>query len=139
MIPNRSDYLQTEVMTATPQKLQLMLIEAAIRSASQARMHWANRQNDAACLALLRSQGILTELLVTLNPHSSDPLVSRVAATYLFVYRTLVKANLEHSQDHLDAALRVLEVERETWRQICEKLGSRSGDYATTGTASFVA
>ena len=31
MIPSRTDYLHTEVMTATPQKLQLMLIEAALR------------------------------------------------------------------------------------------------------------
>ena len=34
--PAHENYLVTEVMTATPQKLQLMLIEAAIRCAARA-------------------------------------------------------------------------------------------------------
>ena len=34
-----SDYLQTEVLTATPQRLQLMLIDAAIRSTNRRISH----------------------------------------------------------------------------------------------------
>ena len=67
MVPTGTDYQYTEVMTATPQKLQLMLIEAALRNASQARQHWASQQ-EARHHALIRSQSILTELLATLNP-----------------------------------------------------------------------
>jgi len=41
-------YLVTEVMTATPQKLQLMLIDAAIRSAEKARRLWHEQEDDWA-------------------------------------------------------------------------------------------
>ena len=40
----QDNYLVTEVMTAPPQKLQLMLVEAAIRSIERARQAW--REDD---------------------------------------------------------------------------------------------
>jgi flagellar protein FliS len=139
MISTRSDYLYTEVMTATPQRLQLMLVEAALRSADQARQHWAEGRDDSACLALIRSQNILTELLATLNPHADDPLQQRVIAIYMFIYRSLIAANLEHSEDHLESALRVLETERETWQLVCSQLGSHGELEAVGGRTSFEA
>ncbi len=52
----RDAYLQTEVMTATPQKLQLMLIDAAIRFSRQALVHWQNDQHEEAGEAIIRAQ-----------------------------------------------------------------------------------
>ena len=139
MVPTRGDYLYTEVMTATPQKLQLMLIEAALRCADQASQHWADRREEAACQALIRSQNILAELLGVLNPRGEEPFQNRVLATYLFVYRSLIAANLERSELKLDDARRVLEVERETWRTVCNNLGSHSDADAGAGGTSFEA
>jgi flagellar secretion chaperone FliS len=138
MMPRRSDYLHTEVTTATPQKLQLMLIEAALRSALQARQHWAAGQDNAACLSLIRGQDILAELQAVLKPHAEETLVGDVAAIYLYIYRSLVQANLDRSHAHLDNAIRVLEVERETWRQLCQQLDAHSSPWST-GSASYVA
>lgn len=121
-----SDYLETEVMTATPQRLQLMLIDAAIRSASQARQCLQRQNNEAAFTATLRAQRIMAELLSGLRSESKDGLVRRVASVYLFIYSSLVAANLERDAARLDDALRVLEVERETWRRVCEELGSEN-------------
>ena len=42
----QSNYLETEVMTAPPQKLQLMLVEAAIRSAERARAMWREEDDE---------------------------------------------------------------------------------------------
>jgi flagellar protein FliS len=138
MLPRRSDYLHTEVTTATPQKLQLMLIEAALRSAVQARQYWADGQDNSACLALIRGQDILAQMQAVLKPNAEDPLARDVAAVYLFIYRSLVAANLEHSAARLDDAIRVLEIERETWRQVCQQLDAHSPHWSTS-PASFVA
>jgi flagellar protein FliS len=139
MVPSSTDYQYTEVMTATPQKLQLMLVEAALRHAGQARQHLAGQQFEAAHNALIRSQSILAELLGSLNPSSGDETVARVIGVYSFVYRSLIAANIERSEAKLNDALRVLMVERETWRLVCDRLGSRSEQTAVAVGASFEA
>jgi flagellar secretion chaperone FliS len=139
MVPTGNDYLATEVMTAAPQKLQLMLIEGALRVAGQARQFLADQQREAASRALIRSQSILAELLSGLDHRTADESVRRVAGVYLFIYRSLIAANLEQSEARLGDALRVLEIERDTWRMVCERLGSEDSHEFAGGGASFEA
>lgn len=120
----RESYLVTEVMTATPQKLQLMLIEAAIRSTARVRRHWQAEENEEAVEALIHAQEIIGELLAGLNHEVLPELSKRVASVYLFVFRSLMEAGYARDETKLDAARRVLEIERETWRRVCEELGS---------------
>ena len=89
--------------------------------------------------ALIRSQNIVAELLAVLDPRSADPLVRQVLDVYLFVYRMLIAAGLEHDETKLDNALRVLTVERETWQLACQELGSDNAEVATAGGTSFQA
>ena len=49
--------------------------------------------------------------------------LKEVAAVYLFVFRSLMEATAERDREKLQDALRILKVERETWRQLCDKLG----------------
>lgn len=116
-------YLETEILTAPPQKLQLLLIEAAIRFSRLAQGHWEAGQDDRACEALIRSQRIVTELVNGLNREQSPELVKKISAVYLFIFRRLMEASFERDQTKLGDAIRVLEVERETWRQVCERVG----------------
>lgn len=118
---SQGSYLETEVMTAPPQKLQLMLIEGAIRCGRQTQAHWKAGRDDQACETLIRAQQIVTELINGLNREAHPELVKKVASVYLFIYRGLVEAGLEHDEEKLDDAIRVLEEERETWRSVCEK------------------
>ena len=133
----RENYLVTEVMTATPQKLQLMLIDAAIRSARQARKHWQDSNHEQAREGLIHAQEILGEMLAGLNREVAPELVNNLAGVYMFVFRALVEANHQHDEKKLDDALRILEIERETWQQVCGQLGS-SKQEADETTASFV-
>jgi flagellar protein FliS len=121
----RENYLVTDVMTAAPQKLQLMLIEAATRSAQRAHEKWLAGDDAQASKALIHAQEVVGELLAGLNREGDAELVKRVASVYLFVFRSLMEANHERNQSKLDGALKVLEIERETWRQVCQRLGSR--------------
>ena len=119
----QGSYLETEILTAPPQKLQLMMIEAAIRFSKRAQGHWQAGEDDLACEALIRAQRIVTELTTGLNREASPELVGKVASVYLFVFRRLMEANFEHDAEKLADAIRVLEVERETWRQVCDQVG----------------
>ena len=117
-------YLETEVLTATPQKRQLMLIDACVRYIERTRHYWRAEQNEAACESLIRAQQIVTELIAALD-HEVDPkLTGRVASLYVFVFRALVDSSLKRDEAKLDDALRVLAPQREAWEGVCQKLGT---------------
>jgi flagellar secretion chaperone FliS len=122
----RDSYLETEVMTATPQKLQYMLLDAAILAIQKTKRSWASERDDEACETLIRAQQIMSELLCGLNREVDSDLAKKVAAIYLFVLRNLMDAHARKDVQKLDGALDVLEIERETWRRVCEELGSTS-------------
>lgn len=124
----RDRYLTTEVMTATPQKLHLMLIDGTIRLAQQARRHWqAGGEDEKACEAIIRAQEIVTQLLAGLNRRENPDLSNKVAAVYLFIFQALVDAGMNRDARRLDEAVRVLKVERETWWQVCQQPTIQSG------------
>jgi flagellar protein FliS len=120
----RDAYLVAQVMTAPPQKLHLMLVEGAIRLAQRAQRHWAAKEDDRAAEALGRAQEIVGQLLAGFRRDVDEALVKRIAGIYLFVYRALMDASLRRDETRLADALKVLDAERETWRQLCERLGA---------------
>jgi flagellar protein FliS len=134
MESSRESYLATEVLTAAPQKLQLMLVEAAMRAAERARQLRLASQPEQAGESLIRAQELVGQVLAGLNPQADPALAKRVAGIYLFVYRRLAEAALRGDDTALDDALRVLGVERETWRQLCQQLGDRGRDEAATAS-----
>lgn len=126
MQPSARDvYLETQVLTAPPQKLRLMLIEGAIRFVKQTDELWSAERYDEALESLIRAREIIGELMSSLSPEKS-PLARQILPLYVFVFRTLTEAQLEKSRQKLADALRVLDEERETWRQVCEKLAGET-------------
>ena len=122
MQSSRDNYLETEVMTATPQKLQYMLIDAAIRNLNRGKHLRGDNQHEEACEALIRAQAIITQILTGLNKDVDAELTRKVASIYMFVFRSLNEAQAARDDSKLDECIRVLEVERETWRLLCEQL-----------------
>ena len=117
----RDAYLETQVMTATPQKLRLMLIEGALRFAKQTLHHWENKQDQEAFESIIRARSIVTELLASVQPEQGE-LTGPVIGVYTYLFQTLTEAQLERDQQKMADVIRVLDVERETWRLVCEQL-----------------
>jgi flagellar protein FliS len=122
--PARDSYLATEVLTVPPQRLHLMLVEAAMRCVERARQCWRANQPEQATEAVVRAEEILGALLAGLNREIGGDLVRKTAAIYVFVFRSLMEANAGKDEGKLDDALRVLAIERETWRRVCEQIGA---------------
>ena len=114
-------YLQTQILSAPPQKLQLMLTEGAIRFAKQAQQHWNQDLDEQASEALGRCQAVVAELLSGVQPDGSE-LNKKVTGLYVYLFRTLTDARLGCDEKKLAEAISVLQIERETWRQVCEKM-----------------
>ncbi len=117
-------YFENQVFTSTPQRLRLMLIDGALHYARRAAMHWAEGRNYEGGEAVVACQRIVTELLRGLRAEVAPDLVANVAALYNFVFRSLVAAGMKRDLGKLGDAIKVLEIDRETWRLVCEQLGS---------------
>ncbi len=116
----RDTYLETQVLTATPQKLRLMLIEGAIRFVNQTQHYWELGRAEEALESSIRAREIVSELMSSLSPEKS-PFANQMLPVYGYIFRTLTEAQLQQSTEKLADALRVLGEERETWSQVCEK------------------
>jgi flagellar secretion chaperone FliS len=117
------NYLRTKVFTATPEQLQLMLYDGAIRFGEQARLALENKQYDQSFELLSRTQKIIAEMTASLKHDVSPELCGKLAALYTYVYRKLIDANVEHTIAPLDEALTILRYQRETWVMLLEQLG----------------
>ena len=115
-------YLRDAVMTATPEQLQLMLYDGAIRFCHQARDAILDKDYETSYEKLTRAQNIILEMQGGLRFDVNRPLCERVSAIYGFLYRKLVDANVHRSTEEIDDALKVLRVERETWQILVDKV-----------------
>ena len=131
----RHNYLQAEVQTATPQKLRLMLIEAAIKNIHRVKKAWEDEKYESGFESLSLAQDIVAELLSSLNKESNPELSGKIASIYVFIFRCLSEGGMTHDQQKMDDALRVLNSERETWRLVCEKFGSAVNSNANVSAA----
>jgi flagellar protein FliS len=120
----REIYLETQVQTATPQKLRLMLIEGALRFARRTQAQWRGGEIDAALESLIRSRDIVSELIAGVQTDAS-PLARQVGSLYVYLFSALTEAQQTRDEHQLAGVIRVLEEERETWRQVCEQLPDR--------------
>lgn len=115
----RAAYLETQIKTATPQKLRLLLIEGALRFASRGKEALEAGRRDEMTESLERAREIIGELLAGIRP-GPHRLNDVTRGLYGFVFRSLAEAQLLSDPAKIDDALRVLEEERETWLQVCE-------------------
>lgn len=118
------EYLAAEVFTATPQKLQLMLIDGALRQGEKAKQQLAAGARETAGEAIIKCQEIVTEILAGLNRDAGESLVRQIAGIYNFIFRRLVAAHVKLDVTALDEALALLRTERDTWQAVCDKFGS---------------
>ena len=97
-------------------------------AALQRAKHLWQENPEAVGEAIVRAQEIVAKLLSGLTPDRHPPLVNKVAAVYTYIFRALAIAHLQRHEKSLDDAIRVLEIERDTWRQVCQQLGSEPGN-----------
>ncbi len=117
-------YLETQINTATPQRLRLMLIDGALRRAKEASQAWAGPDPDAAREPLSRCRSIVAELIAGIRSGSSS-LADQVLGIYLFLFQELTEVQLRIDVARVEGVIRVLEEERTTWQEVCLTLTDR--------------
>lgn len=124
------EYLKNAVLSASPEQLQLMLLDAAVRYATKARECLERRDFEGKFNALDRTQRIVTELITGMRRQVNPSVVDQMSALYHFIYQRLVDANVRHELAAIDDALKILRHQRETWVMLIDKLRRELGPAA---------
>ncbi len=133
MNPNvAQNYLRTRVLTATPEQLQLMLYDGALRFGEQARLALEKKNYEESYNNIAKVQKILTELSCTLKHDLAPDLCGKLASLYNFAYRKLIEANVAHKIESLVEAMDVLRFQRDTWAMLLLQLGQTKAAAAAT-------
>jgi flagellar secretion chaperone FliS len=135
MTPNpqaAAHYLRTKVLTATPEQLQMMLYDGALRFGEQARIALVEKKYEDSYTLICKTQKILAELTGSLKHDVVPEISKKLAALYTYAYRQLVEASINHKLDALDDALKILRYQRETWALLMEQLGKQKAAAAAT-------
>lgn len=119
---NPNAYLKTKVLTASPEELQLMLFDGAIRFCEQARPALQQKKIEDSYNSITRAQKIVMEMVNALRDEADPDTCANMRALYLFCYQRLIDANIEKEITPLDEALQILHHMRETWLLLMEKL-----------------
>ena len=146
MVTAADEYLESRVLTAPPEKLHLMVVEAALRFARQGQQALAHHDHASACDILGRSRACITELIASIRADENPELADRLRALFLFCHRRLLQADLEHNGRYVDDAIGILESHRETWLELLARLpqdriavgaGARVESYDEMSTQSW--
>jgi len=126
------NYLRTKVLTATPEQLQLMLFDGALRFGEQAKVALNEKRFEKSYELIGKVQKIIAEFQTSLRHDVNRELCGKLSALYNYIYRKLIEANVDHTVESLDEALSLLRYQRETWILLLDQIGkSRAAAKAT--------
>jgi len=114
-------YFQNQVLTASPERLQFMLLDAALKAARKAEELLTAEAPVQAGIELAMAESILADMLGSMRMELDPQLVARSGSVYIYMLRQLCDAHLTDDLQALRNAIRVLEVEHETWRLASQK------------------
>lgn len=119
---NGNDYLENQVLTAKPHQLHLMVVDGAIRFAKRALEAAEAKNFEQAHFALDRSRDLVAEMIGGLDPNQQPELIEQLKALFVFVYQNLNHADVKQEASYIADAIKVLEIHRESWCELIEKL-----------------
>ncbi len=129
--PSSNAYLETKVMTASPEQLQLMLYDGAIKFCEQASEAIKTKNIEESFNLITKAENIIMELNNSMKDEYAPEACANMRRLYLFCYDRLVTANLKKDLKALSEAIEVLRQLRETWLMLIEKLKEERSEEAS--------
>jgi flagellar secretion chaperone FliS len=117
-------YLRTRVMSASPEELRLMLLDGAIKFATQGKEGLERKDYEASYNGISQCRNIVFELLTTIREGLAPELTSNVKALYTFLYTHLLDASVEKSPAKVEEVIELLQYERETWVLLMDRIAA---------------
>ena len=113
--------LETEVLSASPERLITLLLNGARAAIMKARLHMENGNIAEKGLALSKAIDIVDSgLKASVNTDAGGEVAKSLVATYELITYHLMQANLHNDQEKLTLAERMLTDISDAWKQVTE-------------------
>ncbi|MBI3986558.1 MAG: flagellar export chaperone FliS [Lentisphaerae bacterium] len=124
-------YHHTQVMTATPMELVLMLYDACITALDNAEKAFAIEGPDRIqhiSNNILHAEDIITELAVSLDMEKGGDVANNLHRLYDFMIYHLSQANIKKDVNAILDVRKMMVELREAWQKVKEQEPARSED-----------
>ncbi len=115
-------YFRNQVLTASPEKLRLLLLDGCLHFLADGRTGLAERDYERMYAGFSQARDIILELVSGIRTDAAPELCAQVQALYTFLFRHLTEAGFEKSLEKVDEVIRIVEYERDTWALLLEQL-----------------
>lgn len=130
-------YLRSQVMSASPAELRLLLLDGAIRFAHQGRQGLIDKNYEQSFEGISQCRAIITELAVGVNRQVDPDLCDRVTSLFMFMFGELTQASMEKDPGRVQSVIELLEFERETWKLAMNRVKhDKASDQPSTQAAA---
>lgn len=114
------NYKRTQVETASPGRLLLMLYDGALRNLRQAQESIKEKKTNQAHNCLIKAQDIVMELNLDLNMDAGE-IAGQLRDLYLYIHKRLVEANVKKDVAMVQEVIGLLSELKEAWETIILK------------------
>ncbi len=114
-------YRKTQIETASPEALILMLYDGALRFISQAEIAFEDKNLEQTSNFLLRVQAIFSELMTSLDKDKGGEIAENLERLYVFFLEKLGEANIKKDPKPMLEIKPLIQNLRNTWEQAMQK------------------
>lgn len=114
-------YLKNQVMSASPNKLIEMLMEAGIKNIRLGVLALEMKQVVKAGEYFIKAQDIVSELRYSINSEIESEIPDQLIQLYDFMYNQLVIGNVDQDIQVLQEVQNMLTELLETWKELTEQ------------------
>ncbi|MBI2602287.1 MAG: flagellar export chaperone FliS [Deltaproteobacteria bacterium] len=113
-------YQKTAIVTASREKILLMLYEGAIRFVKQAitAMREKNVAEKGRCIS--KATAIISELMATLDFKAGGSLAADLENLYVFMIDKLIEGNIKNDIKNLESVEKILSTLYVAWKDVVE-------------------
>lgn len=111
----QEQYLRTQINTASPSDLTLMLFNGCLRFIKQAEKFMETKNYEQKNLYIGKATNIISELNLTLDMQFE--ISHSLRALYQFIYEQLAAANITNNLEGLTEAYDMITELRDTWAE----------------------
>ena len=131
-------YRKTQILTANPAELMLLLYNAALCYCEQAKGRLDAEDFEAAHDWLVKAENVVLELSAALRRDAYPELVDNLSRLFEFVFYRLFEANVSRNRRCVEEAINVLTLLRGAWIDCIARASADASDTTTTGETGSV-